>query len=264
MHFENKKGLHHLSNLNRQHYSFVRSHALATTDPVHFHPEHLYIFGWSGKLDLEERKIAAHDLFYSLKHLCTTIQQNYCCAPEIILISHSHGGNIILHLAEIIDPDEFELSISKAILLACPVQKHTEHLISSPLFKRIYSLHSHTDMIQIADLQGLHNKKKRTKPLLSMRHFNSHPKLSQAAIRWKNCPIVHHEDLITNEVFIKKLTSCINAINFFKKNRGLFHIEFQLLPFIRQLPSIIYKLDELFDANANCPTHKDHDIIIEL
>jgi hypothetical protein len=262
--FEHTLGLHLSSTCGEYHYDAIRAAALGTTDPLQFQPEHLYSFGWSGELNTRARQKAAQELFNALKLLILAIREEYHADPEIILISHSHGGNVILHLAEIIDPDGFELTITKAILLACPVQKRTEHLINAPMFKRIYSLHSHTDMIQIADLQGLHNKKKVTRPLLSCRHFDAHPKLIQAAIRWKNCPIWHPDDYIINEVMLKLLTRGIKSVNYLKKNRGLLHIEFQLLPFVRQLPSIICMLDTLCAKNANCPSHKDHDIVIEL
>src|SRR5207249_4159397 len=128
----------------------IRATILGTSSPTFFQTDYSYSFGWSGKLTLQARKNASQELFDCLKLLHNCMQETTGQSPEFILISHSHGGNVILHLAEIKDPDGFELTISKAILLACPVQKHTAHLISAPLFKRIYSLHSHTDMIQIA------------------------------------------------------------------------------------------------------------------
>lgn len=262
--FDHKDGLNHSSTFNPHHYEAIRANALGTTAPTQFHPQHLYSFGWSGKLNIDARKKASQTLFSSLKQLVISTREAYNCDPEIILISHSHGGNVILHLGEIVDPDGFELVITKAILLACPVQKHTAHLICSPVFKRIYSLHSHTDMIQIADLQGLHIRRKITKPFFSQRHFNTHPRLIQVAIRWKNCPLLHPQDRIVNEIIMKNLTKSINIISYIKKNRGLFHIEFQLLPFIRQLPAIICRLDQLFETYSNCPSHKDHDLVMEL
>lgn len=262
---DDTKGLCKATAFTSYHYPSLRGQALAVADPVHFNTEHFYTFGWSGMLTLEARKNASQDLFSGLKDLTLAYQEKYGCIPKIILISHSHGGNVILHLAEIIDPDGFELKISKAILLACPVQKHTNHLISSPVFERIYSLHSHTDMIQIADPQGLHHhKEKITRPLLSTRHFDTHPKMAQALIRWKEYPLWNDEDHAINKVTFKGLIKAINALNYIKKNRGLFHVEFGLLPFVRQLPLIINQLDTIFDNGGNCSSHKDHDIIIEL
>jgi len=259
-----EKGLHKIAQLSAYHYPFLRAKTLAIADPITFNTEHFYTFGWSGKLTPQARKNAAHDLFYELKKLIRHYEEKYECTPLIILISHSHGGNVILHLAEVIDPDGFELNIAKAILLACPVQKHTAHLINSPIFTRIYSLHSHTDIFQIVDPQGLHTKKKISKPLLSARHFDAHPRLAQALVRWKKCPLWQQEDYEYHRLAMKGLIRGINAINYIKKNRGLFHVEFHLLPFLRQLPSIINHLDTLFASDSNCPSHKDDDIIIAL
>lgn len=262
--FQHKPGLNHVTTFNQYHYEAIRSSILGTTQPTLFQSEHMYSFGWSGKLNQIARENASQELFNSLKYVHKKIQDQTGQDPEFVLISHSHGGNVILHLAEITDPDGFDLTISKAILLACPVQKNTAHLINSPIFKRIYSLHSHTDMIQIADMQGLRKKKHEHKPFFSERHFDANPKLVQVLIRWKNCPTWHEQDRIIDEFMLKHLTNGIKMINLIKKNRGLFHVEFQLLPFVRHLGSIITYLDDLFEKDAQCTSHKDHDIIIEL
>src|SRR6266403_1123912 len=141
---DDTKGLYKIPQTTDFHYPSLRAQALVAADPEHFNLEHFYTFGWSGILTLAARKKAAHDLFYALKSLLLIYQGKYGCTPKIMLISHSHGGNVILHLAEIVDPDGFELHIAKAILLACPVQHHTVHLIGSAIFERLYSLHSHT------------------------------------------------------------------------------------------------------------------------
>ncbi|HEX4068722.1 MAG TPA: hypothetical protein VHX42_01365 [Candidatus Babeliales bacterium] len=261
---DDTKGLCKIVQSETYHYPSLRAQALTTVDPIHFNAEHFYTFGWSGNLNLLARQKAAYDLFYALKDLTLTYQEQYGYTPEIILISHSHGGNVILHLAEIDDPAGFKLSISKAILLACPVQKHTTHLVSSPVFNRIYSLHSHTDMIQIADMQGLRRKEKIKRPLFSNRHFDAHPKIAQASIRWKKCPLWNEDDLAINKLALQGLIKALNTLNYIKKSRGLFHVEFGLLPFVRQLPAIIEQLDNLFDTGSNCSSHKNEDIIIEL
>lgn len=263
MFFQHRPGLHHISAFDAYSYDAIRACILGTTAPILFEQQYFYSFGWSGKLNQIARKNAAQDLFNGLKHLHYDILKNNGHAPEFILISHSHGGNVVLHLAEINDPDGFKPLISKAILLACPVQKNTSHLISSAIFKRIYSLHSHTDMVQIADMQGLHRKHNR-RPFFSERHFDPHPQLVQASIRWKNCPSWHEQDNLIDKIMLKHLTNGIRAINLIKKNRGLFHIEFQLLPFLRHLSFIITQLDELFEKGIQCTSCKHHDIIIEI
>ena len=260
--FDCKPGLHKATDLDMHHYPFILTKILSQADPIHFPAEHFYTFGWEGKLTLEDRKNASHKLFSQLHAL----QKNYIerdgCAPHFILISHSHGGNVILHMAELSNSTTESLCIKKVILLACPVQKHTKHLIQSTLFERIYVLHSHTDLIQIADPQGFHTQM--SLPLLSERHFNAHPKIVQACIRWKNGPFWHPDDAIVHDIMLRKITKPLKWLDTIKKNRGLFHVEFKLLPFIRKLPSIIEQLDHYIDLGRNCPTSNSHDIIISL
>ncbi len=245
-------------------YDSMRAQLLGTLAPTFFQEKYVYSFGWSGELSLPARQKASHDLFDHLKQLHYELLEKTGCAPIFIIIAHSHGCNVVLHLAEIQNSDGFELSIAKAIFLGCPVQQNTAHLISSSCFKRIYSLHSHTDMIQVMDMQGIRKKKHEKKPLFSQRHFHPHPQLVQAQIKWKNGPTMHENDRIIAETPLRYLTRGIKAIDLLKKNRGLLHTEFVLLPFLRHLPAIIALLDELFDKNSNCPSHQDDDIVIEL
>jgi hypothetical protein len=263
----NLTGLHKITKPNLPYYPVLRAKALCEMDPKRFNPEHFYLFGWSGKLSLVARKDASLELYNALKELSFDYEKIYNTTPKFILISHSHGGNVILHLAEATDStnsDEYKLKIKKAILLACPVQKHTSHLIDSDIFKRVYSIHSHADVVQVIDPQGLHNIKKITSPFLSERHFNPQPNVIQAQVKWKKYPLWTEQDYAIKDIAMQKLIKSINYLNFFKKGRNLLHIEFDLLPFIRQLPSIINKLDDCFDNTSNCPPHKGNDVIIEL
>jgi hypothetical protein len=263
--FPHTLGLLHLSpQSDKPNYDSMRAHFLGTLAPTLVQQNYVYSFGWSGKLNLQARQAASRELFAHLKQLYYELLEKTGYAPIFILVGHSHGGNVILHLAEIQDPDGFELSIAKAILLGCPVQQNTAHLVNSPCFKRVYSLHSHTDMIQVMDMQGIHKKKHEKKPLFSQRHFLPHPKLVQAHIRWKQGPTMHEDDRAIEGTLFKCLTNSFKTINLLKKNRGLLHTEFILLPFLRHLSAIIAQLDDLFDKNSNCPSHQDDDIVIEL
>lgn len=265
--FDCAPGLHKASDLDLTHYSFALAYILSLTENKQFPWEHFYIFGWSGKLEPQERKKASGELLTVLRLLSQQYEEKFQCKPIFVLLSHSHGGNVILGMANLLDSttSEWDLVIDKAILLACPVQKHTNHCIASSLFKRIYSIHSHTDIIQIIDLQGLHIPKKISYPLLSERHFTPHPKLVQVCIRWKNGAHWHPDDHIINTILLRPVTKAINFIDRIKSKRGLLHIEFKLLPFIRQLPGLLITLDTLFDCNGNCACHKDQDdITIEL
>src|ERR1700733_10174993 len=64
-----KPGLHHLSEYNQYNYNVTRSEAIKQADSQLFQREHFYLFGWSGKLALQARKIASQELFDGLKQL---------------------------------------------------------------------------------------------------------------------------------------------------------------------------------------------------
>jgi len=260
----NLSGLHKITQPNMPYYPLLRATTLCEIDPDNFDPNNFYLFGWSGHLSVQARQNTALELYEALRLLSSFYKQKYSIEPEFNLISHSHGGNVILHLAEIPNHDGFKLTIAKAIFLACPVQKHTSHLVSSDIFKRIYSIHSHADIVQVIDPQGFHNIKKITRPFLSERHFIPQPKLIQAHIKWKTYPLWTDQDYAIKDIAIQKLIKNINHLNFFKKGRDLFHIEFDLLPFVRQLPAIIKTVDECLDNSLNCPSIKNNDLLIEL
>lgn len=113
-----------------------------------FSKEHLYFFGWSGKLCNKERKRCALNLYNDLITLKKDYEEKHNISPTIILIGHSHGGNVILHMASYHSPKS-HFFIDKIVLLACPVQDRMHHCMSSSLFEKIYSLYSYRDIIQI-------------------------------------------------------------------------------------------------------------------
>lgn len=194
---------------------------LCTKYPDSFPQEHCYAFGWSGELNSRSRQEAAHNLLRELRN----IQKSYAGIPHTFrLITHSHGGNVALSLkiaAEAYD-NMVPVSIDELILLACPVQVETAEYASSALFKKVYSIHSHNDILQVVDPQGLHvfleylknfgleftlSNLKELGPLFSERHFPTH------------CGVIE--------------------LNLKYSHRELFHIEFLLPRFIEALPSLI-------------------------
>lgn len=213
---------HHLATILHQHA------------PTMFPWETLYLFGWSGMLSEDERIKAAQKLHKALKQLIDQYEGTYQQKPFIRIITHSHGGNVALHLADSDTSSFLSCGIDELVLLACPVQKSTASLIKNQLFKKIYSLHSHWDMVQIADPQGLPGLKKalggvfsirsiqqlknlfhsiEQEPLFSARHFNPSSKLIQALVTMHG--------------------------------RGILHVEFMLETFVAALPSIINNLEQL-------------------
>ena len=86
--FEHKPGLHHANTFNIHHYEAIRASILGTSQPTIFQQEYFYSFGWSGKLNLIERKNASQELFNGLKTINQAILEKTGLVPEFILISY--------------------------------------------------------------------------------------------------------------------------------------------------------------------------------
>ena len=224
-----EQGLNPISSYFPEHYYWKIAQDLAENNPNRFNFDEFYLFGWSGTLSFAEREKAAKNLYDALKKLSLAYQQKYGQKPLIRLITHSHGGNVALNLAKIKDSNE--ITISELVLLACPVQKKTATAIADPMFKKVTSLISKIDMIQILDPQGLYYKewpeilknKELLKSLFSEREFQPQSNLIQAQIKLNN--------------------------------RSIFHMEFILAKFLKKLPLILNKIDKLA-SDQNSSIHK--------
>ncbi|HSW73818.1 MAG TPA: hypothetical protein VLG71_01545, partial [Candidatus Limnocylindria bacterium] len=215
-----KPGLHSLTTIDSAFHTPQLLEIVADLDPERFAREHLYIFGWSGELSRSARTDAAQELYLELQKLMHTYVAKYGAHPPIRLITHSHGGNVALKLALFNCGD---IKIKQLFVLACPVQQETEPLIEHHMFERIYSIHSHTDMIQVLDPQGLphllemfkqslKNKSLDIKKLKGMldkqflfsgRHFKPHPKLTQIHLKLDGQNLLHIDFLLSK--FIKNI-----------------------------------------------------------
>jgi len=178
-----------------------------------FNFDNFYFFGWSGNLDHNKRKEAAKKLNTAVKKLIAKYKTKHGVTPKIRLITHSHGGNVALCLSEINKTKKRKISIDELVLLACPVQKKTEHMLKDNIFKKVYSLYSSIDLLQVVDPQGLTIKPSYvlTRPFFSQRTFTTHKKLVQTKLK-------------------------ING-------RGILHVEFLLPKFVTLLPNILEELD---------------------
>jgi hypothetical protein len=142
--------------------------------------------------------------------------------------------------------------VDRLILLACPVQVKTAHNIASGFFDRIYSFYSTSDMIQVLDPQGLAILKRptmadiryfydtcRQQRFFSQRTFPEQENLTQIRVRWavgsQSRRFIYFSQLKT----IRRLYETLAVFDRLKAQRGLFHIEFQLHPFICNLPDMI-------------------------
>lgn len=214
--FYRKVGMHPIITYDSKYHLRKLAHCLEQSDQTNFMLEHFYVFGWSGKLSFTERKKAAQDLYDELINLCNHYKLKYGTMPKFRIITHSHGGNVALNLAQI-KKDDF-IKVSELILLACPVQTQTMHLLQDPIFEQVYSFYSETDIIQIIDPQGLYKNKAPKTSLFSKREFPEHNKLVQIKTR--------------------------------ARKRGLMHIEFLSLPFISHLPLALGKIKD--EKNIHC------------
>lgn len=176
--------------------------ALSKKDPERFPWKSFYLFGWSGNLSMKAREQAAEELFLHLKPLL----DSFSVLPEIQIISHSHGGNVVLHFGKILSKEMPSLRIRHFIALACPVQTRTQVFVSLPVFEKITTFHSHIDLLQVMDPQGLHafwdvherrdiltllNSLKNQRTLFSQRHFPATERLLQVHFRFHSLELLH-------------------------------------------------------------------------
>lgn len=271
-------GLHQLSSLKKEHKTTIFLSKLAQQDPINFSFDGIYAFGWSGKNTVTERKQASKQLFLLIKSLTQAYKNQHKSVPDITVITHSHGGNVLLHMADYWDHSFF---IKQAILLGCPVQKETAHQSAHEMFKTMYSFYSCDEWAQIIDPQlaqplrsifenwqngsGINLQKikaavdlSKKMPLCSDRHFPSHPHLIQAEICWKSKPAFNKKSIknpaLLAEHLIYDLTHPVHLF-FSHQSRGLFHTEFTTDLFMQHLPSLIAQAQKQVMNNAPSSTN---------
>lgn len=113
-----------------------------------------YTFGWSGLLSFKARYEDSKKFYLALVELRDQMRKRGI-DPKIRLIGYSHGANICLNLGQVYKEEPFasmSLKINELILLGAPIQRETEQLVESPIFKKIYSFYSRSDNVQKKDL----------------------------------------------------------------------------------------------------------------
>lgn len=187
------------------------ANALHNSAPSIFALEDYYVFGWSAKPSFSERENAAKHLYTELIKLRDEYISSYGDIPFIRIISHSHGGNVVLNLASI-SQDNKDFYIDEIILLACPVQEKTAASIKAPCFKEVYAFYSDADIIQIIDPQGLYPKNS-TKSIFSKRKFEGLSNFYQAQIKINNKSL-GHMDFISPHFLCHLPELCIETKEF--------------------------------------------------
>jgi hypothetical protein len=182
--------------------------------------ESVYCFCWSGKLNSIEREKTALILYNTLLDLLDTYEQEHGLRPSIRLVCHSHGANVALNLARVNACQEKKIIIDSLILFACPVQCETKNCIYDGMFRRIYSLYSPLDWIQVLapqwacrtyDKNGeLVTSKKQWLPF-SARRFSGAPAMRQAWIKRDSWALSHTD--FTSKRFLWLLPNLLNAMD---------------------------------------------------
>lgn len=113
---------------------------------------HPYTFGWDGSLNQSRRLEQAKDLLQGINNLYEEYHKRFPQEDiEVIVLAHSHGGNVALHMADWVNQNT-KAFIDHLFIFGTPVHGDTQHLATSSLFKNVYNIHSSGDFIQIADI----------------------------------------------------------------------------------------------------------------
>ncbi|BDC35083.1 hypothetical protein Noda2021_10410 [Candidatus Dependentiae bacterium Noda2021] len=214
--FHSTHGLTHFTDLDERYHLRLIANTLTDNAPDIFNKDHFYIFGWSGKLSFEEREQAAEHLYSELKALILAYINQGHSKPKIRIITHSHGGNVALNLCRYKKPEDNDFEIDELILLACPVQAKTMHLSHDPLFKKIYSLYSRGDLLQVIDPQGLYSNRDNKCSLFSERCFPPHEKNMQVKVKFNGRALMHTEFILPH--FLKHFAYILQEINMWDQN----------------------------------------------
>lgn len=203
--------------LTPDHHFYRLAETISECNPEKFPLEEFYIFSWSGKLTEQERQKAAHKLYEELINLQEKYKEKYGFEPIIQIITHSHGGNVVLNMAHI-ESETIPFSIASLILLACPVQENTMHDIANPLFSKVYSLYSSIDLLQVLapQIRQRNYRRKYKIPSFSSRQFPHHDHLSQVKIKINDYPISHTHFSTRN--FARILPLIIDKIDSWHQN----------------------------------------------
>ncbi|MBX9831311.1 hypothetical protein K2X40_05110 [Candidatus Babeliales bacterium] len=132
-----------------------------------------YTFGWDGRLDQANRQQAAEKLYQQLLVELENIKKKFEHV-EVLLIGHSHGGNVLLNLAQAEETHNKRLCIDQLVLLGTPIQTETAHHVAAPCFKKVYNFYSTGDKIQKLDTISTSKK--------SQRKLEQHSNLTQVKL----------------------------------------------------------------------------------
>ena len=198
-------------------YKKVLRH-LNEVDPNNYKTEDNYMFGWSGSLRGCQGEYASKELYDQIHELFENYKKKYGYIPNLRIITHSNGSRIALYLGKIAKQlNNKQFRVQELIMLACPVQYVTGKLIPQRAFRKIYSIYSLSDWVQIIAPQrykkfkSKKNCKRCLSPFFSSRCFMDYPNLLQAKVRVNGHGISHSGFL--RHKFIRKLPEVIDILD---------------------------------------------------
>ena len=216
------EGLHNFSKLSKIDLAYKFGLELARGDSLNFPLSDYYSFGWRGELDFKRREQAAEELAEQLLKLIE-IYKKRGQRIKLTVITHSHGGNVALNLAQVaanLSPEKRQLLVVDClIMLACPVQVKTRDYIHSLVFINIYALYSKLDFIQVAapQLSELQNQLEQGEIPGSERIFPVDLRLKQAEVKSGWRPGIPHLEFI-HPSFAYKLPKILNRLDWYAEN----------------------------------------------
>lgn len=145
--------------------------SLTNNNNPKYNKEHFYVFGWSGAINFSVRRKMAKKLYRKTVKLINFYKKKYGCYPKVQIVTFSHGGNITLQLADFLpffDTQKINLDL---ILIGCPVQATTEHMIGCPHFSTVSVISSYGDVIQRMDPHNWYAPKRDKKTHAFSRRF---------------------------------------------------------------------------------------------
>ena len=209
------------SKISKWRHLYKIARALHKGDPQRFAWQTMYIFGWPGTLRAKKRQWAAQKLYTELQRVQKEFESIYKTKPIIRILTHSHGGNVALNMAHL---ERTDLTIDELILLACPVQQQTQDYIQHPMFKKIYTLYSSLDFIQVIAPQFKYKHKRNNDYSLwreinwiptSNRRFPEHTHLAQTKIKL-NGRALFHDDFVKTQ-FLSSMSEILDAMDNMKQ-----------------------------------------------
>lgn len=177
-----------------EHYYFYKlAKSCIAFDPKHYTWDQFYIFGWDSEhVNDATRKKAAKRLVEQLYEVVVDYYIRHERLPKLRLIGYSHGGNVVLHMADFLPmyADMYDIDF-EIWLFGTPVQVVSHDLVNSDCFTAVYSVYSQGDIVQTLDPQGLRHRKLGKNNFWSKRTFHQQARCIQIDFTVNGKPISH-------------------------------------------------------------------------